>query len=94
MIKAMWNGAVVAESEKTEIVDGNHYFPADSIHKQYFKKSDTTSICPWKGTANYFSIEVDGKLNEDAVWVYPTPKDAAMNLKERYAFWKGVEVTD
>jgi uncharacterized protein (DUF427 family) len=94
MFKAMWNGVVVAESEKTETVDGNHYFPADSIHKQYFKKSDTTSICPWKGTADYYSIEVDGKLNEDAVWVYPTPKDAAINLKDHYAFWKGVEVTD
>jgi uncharacterized protein (DUF427 family) len=94
MIKAMWNGVVVAESEKTEIVDGNHYFPADSIHKQYFKKSDTTSVCPWKGTADYYSIEVDGKINEDAVWVYPTPKEAAINLQDRYAFWKGVVVTD
>lgn len=94
MIKAMWNGVVVAESEKTEIVEGNHYFPADSILKQYFKKSDTTSVCPWKGTADYYSIEVDGKINEDAVWIYPTPKEAAINLKDRYAFWKGVEVTD
>ena len=93
MVKAMWNGVVVAESEKTEIVEGNHYFPADSIHQQYFKKSDTTSICPWKGTAEYYSLEVEGKVNADAAWYYATPKDAAMNIKGSFAFWKGVEVT-
>ena len=94
MVKAMWNGVVVAESEKTEIVEGNHYFPADSIHQQYFKKSDTTSICPWKGTAEYYSLDVDGKVNADAAWYYATPKDAAMNIKDSFAFWQGVEVVD
>lgn len=94
MFKAIWNGVVVAESETTEIVEGNHYFPADSIHKEYFKKSDMTTVCPWKGTADYYSIEVDGKINEDAVWSYPTPKEEAMNIKDRLAFWKGVHVVD
>jgi len=94
MPKAVWNGKVIAESDETEVVEGNHYFPADTIHGQYFKPSDTTSVCPWKGTASYYHIEVDGSLNSDAAWYYPDPKKAAENIRNHIAFWKGVEVSD
>ena len=94
MVKAMWNGVVIAESDQTEVVEGNHYFPADSIHKQFFKPSETTTVCPWKGTASYYTLEVEGKVNEDAAWFYPSAKDAAKNIQGHVAFWKGVEVTD
>jgi uncharacterized protein (DUF427 family) len=93
MPKALWNGTVIAESDDTQIVDGNHYFPPGSIDGRYFKPSDTTSVCPWKGTASYYHIEVDGKLNSDAAWYYPEPKKAAENIRGHVAFWKGVTVT-
>ncbi len=94
MVKATWNGAVLAESDQTHVVEGNHYFPADSIAKQYFKPSDSTTECPWKGAASYYTIDVDGKTNEDAAWYYPDPKDAAKEIKDHVAFWKGVEVSE
>jgi uncharacterized protein (DUF427 family) len=91
-MKAIWNGTVIAESAHTEVVEGNQYFPADAIKSEYFKPSKTTSVCPWKGTASYYSLDVDGKQNPDAAWYYPTPKDAAKNITGYVAFWKGVEV--
>lgn len=93
MPKAVWSGTVLAESGDTVVVEGNHYFPADSLKKEYFKPSRTRSDCPWKGTASYYHIEVAGKRNEDAAWYYLEPKDAAVQLKGRVAFWKGVEVS-
>jgi uncharacterized protein (DUF427 family) len=92
-MKATWNGTVIAESDDTVVVEGNHYFPADSITPGLFIDSKTTSVCPWKGTASYHSIVVDGQTNADAAWYYPTPKDAAKQIKDRIAFWKGVKVT-
>ena len=92
-MKAVWNGAVLAESDSTEVVEGNQYFPADAIDKQYFTPSDTHSVCPWKGTASYYTVEVNGKRNPDAAWYYPQTKDAAKNIEGYVAFWKGVEVT-
>ncbi|HEY0382095.1 MAG TPA: DUF427 domain-containing protein [Candidatus Elarobacter sp.] len=92
-MKAVWNGAVLAESDRTEVVEGNQYFPADAIDKQYFTPSDTHSVCPWKGTASYYTVEVNGKRNPDAAWYYPQAKDEAKNIEGYVAFWKGVEVT-
>jgi uncharacterized protein (DUF427 family) len=89
----MWNGTVLAESDKTEVVEGNHYFPPDAIKKQYFAPSDTHSVCPWKGTASYYTVQVDGKSNQDAAWYYPSASDKAKNIENYVAFWKGVEVT-
>jgi uncharacterized protein (DUF427 family) len=94
MAKAMWNGAVLAESDETRVVEGNHYFPPASVDRNYFKKSDAHTTCPWKGEASYLSLEVDGKVNEDAAWYYPDPKDAAREIQDHVAFWKGVEVVD
>jgi len=91
-VKAIWNGTVIAESPATEVVECNHYFPADAIKREYFKDSATHSVCPWKGTASYYSLDVNGKQNPDAAWFYPTPKDAAKNITGYVAFWKGVEV--
>ncbi len=91
-MKAIWNGAVLAESNTTEVVEGNHYFPADAIKREYFEESTTHSVCPWKGTASYYSLDVNGKQNADAAWYYPAPKDAAKNITGYVAFWKGVEV--
>ena len=92
MAKAMWNGVVLAESDNTEVVEGNQYFPPDSVKREYFKETSTHTTCPWKGLASYYSIEVDGKENKDAAWYYPAPKDAAKQIKDHVAFWKGVEV--
>jgi uncharacterized protein (DUF427 family) len=92
MTKATWNGEVVAESEDVQIVEGNVYFPPDSIKKKYFHKSDTHSTCPWKGLAHYYHLEVNGKMNEDAAWYYPDTRDAAKHIKDHVAFWKGVKV--
>ena len=92
-MKATWNGATLAESDDTVVVEDNHYFPVASINDQYFADSDTHSICPWKGTASYKTIQVDGQSNPDAAWYYPEPKDAAAEIKDRFAFWKGVEVS-
>jgi uncharacterized protein (DUF427 family) len=94
MAKATWNGTVIAQSDDTVMVEGNHYFPADSVHTEYLQPSDKTTICPWKGTASYYSLAVDGEVNPDAAWYYPQPKDAAAEIKDRVAFWRGVEVTD
>lgn len=92
-MKAVWNGATLAESDDTVVVEGNHYFPADSIKQEFFKPSDTHTVCPWKGTANYYSVEVNGETNEDAAWYYPETKDAAKEIEGRIAFWRGVQVS-
>ena len=92
MARAIWNGAVLAESDDTVVVEGNHYFPSDSIDQQYFKASDHTSNCPWKGEASYYHVEANGQVNENAAWVYVEPKAAASEIKDRIAFWKGVIV--
>ena len=92
MPKATWNGVVLAESENTEIVEGNHYFPSDSINQEYFNKSDTHTTCPWKGVASYYTIQVNGEENKDAAWYYPSPKSAAENITDYVAFWRGVSV--
>lgn len=91
-MRATWNGAVLAESDATVIVEGNHYFPPDSLNREYFSDSDTHTVCPWKGTASYYSVTVDGQVNEDAAWVYPQPKEAASEIAGHVAFWRGVEV--
>ena len=91
-MKAVWNGAVLAESDDTVVVEGNHYFPPNSIDKQYFKPSDTHTTCPWKGEASYYNVQVDDKVNKDSAWYYPSPKEAAQNIKDYIAFWKGVKV--
>ncbi|MEL6131267.1 MAG: DUF427 domain-containing protein [Cyanobacteria bacterium J06628_4] len=92
MPKAIWNGAVLAESDSCEVVDGNQYFPAESLNMDYFKPSGTTSTCGWKGLANYYTLEVDGQQNQDAAWCYAEPKEAAKNIKGYVAFWRGVTV--
>ena len=92
MIRAIWNGAVLAEAPETVIVERNHYFPADSLNREYFTGSDTKTVCPWKGTASYFTVIVDGDENTDAAWYYPEPSAAASEIKDRVAFWKGVRV--
>ncbi len=94
MPKAIWNGTVLAESDDTIVVEGNHYFPPDSINRELLTDSPTHTRCPWKGEASYFSIQVDGQSNQDAAWYYPDPSKAASNIKDYVAFWRGVEVTD
>ncbi len=91
-MKAIWNGAVLAESDQTIVVEGNHYFPPDAIRSEYFKNSGTHTTCPWKGVASYHSIMVDGKTNPDAAWYYPAPKDPAKQIADYVAFWRGVQV--
>ena len=91
-MKAIWNGQVIAESSDTVVVEGNHYFPADSIRREFFADSVTSTVCGWKGTASYYSLNVDGSTNKDAAWYYPDPKSAAAEIKGRVAFWKGVKV--
>ncbi len=93
-MKARWNNRVIAESDATRMVEGNHYFPPEAVNRDYFEDSDTTSHCPWKGTANYCHLRVDGEINRDAVWYYPEPKTAAEEIAGYYAFWRGVEVAD
>ncbi|MDP9115772.1 MAG: DUF427 domain-containing protein [Actinomycetota bacterium] len=92
MTTASWNGTVIAESDETVVVEGNQYFPRDSVRADVLRESDTHSVCPWKGTASYYSIEVDGKTNPDGAWYYPEPKDAAKDITDHVAFWKGVQV--
>jgi uncharacterized protein (DUF427 family) len=94
MPKAIWNGAVIAESDDTVVVEGNHYFPAESVDEALLAPSSKTSICPWKGTAEYHDIVVDGQTNAAAAWYYADPKPAAAEIKDRLAFWKGVTVED
>ena len=93
-MKAIWNNKTLAESNNTIIIEGNHYFPADSIKTGYFKDSNTQSICPWKGTANYYSLEVDGKRNDDAAWYYPEASAEAKSIEGHIAFWKGVQIVE
>lgn len=92
-MKAVYNGKTLAESTETIVVENNHYFPESSLNKEFFKPSDKHTTCPWKGLASYYTIEVDGKSNQDAAWFYPEPKDAAKEIKNYTAFWKGVEIT-
>jgi uncharacterized protein (DUF427 family) len=93
MYTATWNGAVIAQSDKTIEIEGNQYFPFDSVERGYLVDSATTSTCSWKGEANYYSLNVNGDVNTDAVWVYRSPKDAAKEIANYVAFWRGVEVT-
>ena len=93
MVQAIWNNAVLADSDDTVIVEGNHYFPLEAIKLELFKPSAMTSVCPWKGIAHYYSIVVDGVENRDAAWHYPCPSPAAANIQGRVAFWKGVKVS-
>ncbi len=93
MVTARWNGAIIAQSNDTVVVEGNHYFPRDAVNADYLQGSDKTSVCGWKGTARYHSLVVDGKTNTDAAWYYPEPKSAASEITDRIAFWKGVEVS-
>jgi len=92
-MKATWKDTIIAESNDTVVVENNHYFPIESVNRALLEPSATTSICPWKGTANYYSLNVNGEKNPDAVWYYAEPKDAAKQIKGRVAFWKGVKVT-
>lgn len=92
MPKAIWQNTVIAESDATIVVDGNHYFPPDSVGDAYYSESHHTSVCGWKGTARYFNVVVDGQINENAAWYYPTPKPAAQEIAGYIAFWKGVKV--
>ena len=92
MATATWNGTVLAQSDDTTIVEGNHYFPPESITEGVLIVSEYTSVCPWKGTASYYTIEVDGQRNEDAAWYYPVPKDAAAEIQDHVAFWRGVVI--
>ncbi|MEM9265171.1 MAG: DUF427 domain-containing protein [Cyanobacteria bacterium P01_F01_bin.13] len=92
MPKATWNGAVLAESDSCEVVEGNQYFPPEALNMDYFKPSNTTTTCGWKGLANYYTVEVDGQQNKDAAWYYADPKEAAKNIKGYVAFWRGVTV--
>ena len=91
-MKAIWNSQVIAESDATVVVEGNHYFPRSSVKAEYLAESSTHTTCPWKGQASYFSLSVDGQTNPDAAWYYPQPKDAAKNITGHVAFWKGVKV--
>jgi uncharacterized protein (DUF427 family) len=92
MPRAIWNNAVLAESDQTEVVEGNHYFPPAAVHREFIKDSDTHTVCGWKGTASYYDVVVAGNVNKDAAWYYPEPKDAAKNITGYVAFWKGVQV--
>jgi uncharacterized protein (DUF427 family) len=92
MARATWNGVVIAESDQTEMVEGNVYFPADAVRAGHLKPSETHTVCGWKGTASYYTVVVDGQENPDAAWYYPDPKDAAANIRGHVAFWKGVQV--
>ncbi len=92
MAKAVWNGAVLAESEDTVIVEGNHYFPPEAVNREYLQDSTSHSVCPWKGQAGYYDVVVDGEVNRGAAWFYPNPKPAAAAIKNRVAFWRGVRV--
>ena len=92
MAKAIWNDKVIAESNATVVVEGNHYFPRDSVKKEYLHPSNTHTTCPWKGIASYNTLEVDGKQNTDAAWHYPEPKSGAIEIKDHIAFWKGVRI--
>jgi uncharacterized protein (DUF427 family) len=91
-MKAIWNNAEIADSDETVVVEGNHYFPPESVNKDYLQPSPTHTTCPWKGEASYYNVVVNGETNKDAAWYYPEPKDAAAEIKNRVAFWRGVVV--
>lgn len=93
MVKAIYNGKVIASSEQTEVVEGNHYFPPDALVREHFVESDTRTHCGWKGTASYYHVEVNGQRSPDAAWYYASPKAAAAQIKDHVAFWRGVEVS-
>lgn len=93
-MKAIWNEQVIAESDETVVVEGNHYFPPSAIKKEFFKSSETFTVCPWKGQASYYTIDTGDKQNPDAAWFYSTPKDAAKHIKNYIAFWRGVKVVE
>jgi len=93
-MRALWNNQVIAESNDTVVVENNHYFPVDSIQQEFFSHSEKKTNCPWKGKAAYYSLEVNGESNPNAAWYYPAPKRAAIEIKDRVAFWKGVEIVD
>lgn len=92
MVKAIWNGKVIAESEDTVVVEGNHYFPREAVNPLYLRDSDMSSVCPWKGQASYHTLEVDGQINVDAAWFYSEPKKRAAPIRDRIAFWGGVTI--
>ena len=92
MPKAIWNGAILAESNDTIVVEGNHYFPPSALNLQYFTECDARTVCSWKGTAGYYDLNVDGQVNQKAAWYYPDPKDEASQIKGYIAFWRGVKV--
>jgi uncharacterized protein (DUF427 family) len=92
-MKAVWKNTELVESKRTVLLEGNHYFPPEAVNRQFLKTSHTHTTCPWKGQASYYHVEVDGEVNEDAAWYYPDPKEAAQNIKNHVAFWKGVKVT-
>jgi len=92
MPRALWNGIVIAESAETEVIEGDHYFPPESVKREYLVPSETTSVCPWKGVATYYHLKVDGEIQSDAAFCYAEPKEAAIQVKNHIAFWKGVEV--
>jgi uncharacterized protein (DUF427 family) len=91
-VRAVWNGQVIAESDDTVVVEGNHYFPAESLHREYFSASGTHTVCPWKGRASYYTVTVDGVANPDAAWFYPHPSPLARKVRNRVAFWRGVDI--
>lgn len=91
-MRAVWNGQVLAESDDTVVVEGNHYFPPESLNSEFFSSSDTHTVCPWKGVASYYTVTVDGQPNADAAWFYPEPKTEAEHVRDRVAFWRGVKV--
>ena len=93
-MKAVWNNTVIAESDKTVKVEGNHYFPPESVNSDYLKSNSLHTTCPWKGEASYYDIDVNGIVNESAAWYYPNPSDAAQQIKSYIAFWKGVKITE
>jgi uncharacterized protein (DUF427 family) len=92
-MRAIWNGTTLAESDDTVVVEGNHYFPADSLAREHFAPSDAHTVCPWKGTASYYDVVVGEERNPEAAWFYPEPKEAAAEIRDHVAFWRGVEVT-
>lgn len=92
MARAIWNGVVIAESDATVMVEGNHYFPPAAVKREYLRESATHTVCPWKGTASYYDVVVEGNVNKDAAWYYPEPKEAAKQIAGHIAFWRGVRV--
>jgi len=93
-MKAVWNGHIIAESDNTVVVEGNHYFPMDSVNQEYLMESDLETICPWKGTATYHHLRANGEMTQDAMWTYKEPKEAAKQIKDHVAFWRGVEIVE